>query len=30
VHELQRLITACFPQAVFVVEQGCDPAGITW
>jgi len=25
VHELQRLITARFPQAAFVVEEGCDP-----
>jgi len=28
VHELKRLITARFPQAVFVVEEGCDPEGI--
>jgi hypothetical protein len=28
VHELQRLITARFPQAAFVVEEGCDPEGI--
>jgi hypothetical protein len=28
VHELQRLITARFPQATFVVEEGCDPQGI--
>ena len=28
VHELQRLITACFPQAAFVVEEGFDPEGI--
>jgi len=28
VHELQRLITARFPQAAFVVEEGCDPKGI--
>jgi hypothetical protein len=28
VHELQRLITARFPQAAFVVEEGVDPEGI--
>jgi hypothetical protein len=28
VHELQRLITARFPQASFVVEEGFDPEGI--
>jgi hypothetical protein len=28
VHELQRLITARFPQAAFAVEEGCDPEGI--
>ena len=28
VHELQRLITARFPQASFVVEEGCGPEGI--
>ncbi len=28
VHELKRLITARFPQAAFVVEEGCDPKGI--
>jgi hypothetical protein len=28
VHELQRLITVRFPQASFVVEEGCDPEGI--
>ena len=28
VHELQRLITARFPQAAFVVEEGFDPEGI--
>src|SRR5712692_1698026 len=28
VHELKRLITARFPQASFVVEEGCDPEGI--
>src|SRR6266568_5137569 len=28
VHELQRRITARFPQASFVVEEGCDPEGI--
>jgi hypothetical protein len=28
VHELQELITARFPQAAFVVEEGCDPEGI--
>ncbi len=28
VHELQRLITARFPQAAFVVEEGVDPKGI--
>ena len=28
VRELKRLITARFPQAVFVVEEGCDPEGI--
>jgi len=27
-HELQGLITARFPQAAFVVEEGCDPEGI--
>ena len=27
VHELKRLITARFPQAAFVVEEGCDPKG---
>jgi hypothetical protein len=27
-HELQRLITARFPQAAFVVEKGVDPEGI--
>jgi len=28
VHELQTLITARFPTASFVVEEGCDPKGI--
>jgi len=28
VHELKRLITARFPQATFVVEEGFDPEGI--
>ena len=28
VHELQRLITARFPQAAFVIEEGVDPKGI--
>jgi hypothetical protein len=28
VQELKRLITARFPQAAFVVEEGCDPEGI--
>ena len=28
VHELKRLITARFPQAAFVVEEGFDPKGI--
>jgi hypothetical protein len=28
VHELQGLITARFPQASFVVEEGADPEGI--
>jgi hypothetical protein len=28
VHELKRLITARFPQAAFVVEEGYDPEGI--
>jgi hypothetical protein len=28
VRELQRLITARFPQAAFVVEEGGDPEGI--
>jgi hypothetical protein len=27
-HELQRLITARFPQVAFVVEEGFDPEGI--
>jgi hypothetical protein len=27
-HELQRLITARFPQAAFAVEKGFDPEGI--
>ena len=27
-HELKRLITARFPQAAFVVEEGFDPEGI--
>jgi hypothetical protein len=27
-HELQRLITARFPRATFVVEEGFDPEGI--
>src|SRR5262245_21303739 len=27
-HELQRRITAHFPQAAFVVEEGFDPEGI--
>ena len=27
-HELKRLITARFPQAAFVVEEGFDPKGI--
>jgi len=27
VHELKRLITARFPQAAFVVEEGFDPEG---
>ena len=27
-HELQRLITARFPQAAFAVEEGFDPEGI--
>jgi hypothetical protein len=28
VHELKGLITAHFPQATFVVEEGFDPEGI--
>ena len=28
VNELQGMITARFPQASFVVEEGCDPDGI--
>jgi hypothetical protein len=28
VHELQGMITAHFPQATFVVEEGVDPEGI--
>jgi hypothetical protein len=28
VHELKELITARFPQAAFVVEEGVDPEGI--
>ena len=28
VHELKKLITGRFPQAAFVVEEGCDPEGI--
>ena len=28
VRELQDLITGCFPQATFVVEEGFDPEGI--
>jgi hypothetical protein len=28
VHELQSLITARFPQAAFVVEEGFDPKGV--
>ena len=28
VHELQEPITARFPQAAFVVEEGCDPQGL--
>jgi hypothetical protein len=28
VHELQRLISARFPQATFVIEEGFDPEGI--
>jgi hypothetical protein len=28
IHELQGLITAHFPQATFVVEEGFDPEGI--
>jgi hypothetical protein len=28
VRELQRLITARFPQAAFVIEEGVDPEGI--
>jgi hypothetical protein len=28
VHELKGLITAHFPQAAFVVEEGFDPEGI--
>jgi hypothetical protein len=28
VHELQRLISARFPEAAFVVEKGFDPEGI--
>jgi hypothetical protein len=28
VQELKRLITARFPQAAFVVEEGVDPEGI--
>jgi hypothetical protein len=28
VHELKSLITARFPQATFVVEEGFDPEGI--
>jgi hypothetical protein len=28
VHELKGLITARFPQAAFVVEEGCDPKGV--
>jgi hypothetical protein len=27
VHELKRLITARFPQAAFVIEEGFDPEG---
>jgi hypothetical protein len=27
-HELKRLITARFPQAAFVIEEGVDPKGI--
>ncbi len=27
-HELKRLITARFPQAAFVVEEGFDPEGV--
>ena len=29
VHELQGLITARFPQAAFVVEEGGDPKGLS-
>jgi len=28
IHELKRLITARFPQAAFVVEEGFDPEGV--
>ena len=28
VNELKGMITARFPQAAFVVEEGCDPEGI--
>jgi hypothetical protein len=28
VHELRGPITARFPQAAFVVEEGCDPKGL--
>jgi hypothetical protein len=28
VHELKQLIIERFPQATFVVEEGCDPEGI--
>ena len=28
IHELERLITARFPQAAFVVEEGFDPEGV--
>jgi hypothetical protein len=28
VRELQELITRCFPEATFVVEEGVDPEGV--
>jgi hypothetical protein len=30
VRELKRLITARFPQATFVIEEGVIPRGSTW